>query len=39
MKNNRDEKFYDLVYEAWRSGRDPDSIDKDIYNDYLRGGN
>ena len=26
-------RFYDLVYDAWRSGRNPDAIDRDRYDD------
>ena len=26
-----DERFGDLVYEAWRSGRNPDLVDRDRY--------
>ena len=28
-----DDEFYDLVYEAWMSGRDPDAVDIDRYDD------
>ena len=32
MADERDRKrYYDLVYEAWMSGRDPDLIDRDQY--------
>ena len=36
----RDEQdaFYDLCYEAWRSGKNPDAISEDRYDDLLAQG-
>jgi len=28
-----DKKFYDLVYEAWMEGKDPDAVSIDRYDD------
>lgn len=33
-----DERFYDLVYEARRSGRDPDSLSVDKYDAWRASG-
>ena len=33
-----DDKFYDLCYEAWRNGRDPDMVSSDRYADLLARG-
>jgi len=30
--------FYDLVYDAWRSGKDPDAVSADLYEDYRNNG-
>ena len=30
-----DSEFYDLVYEAWRNGRNPDAVREDRFDDYL----
>lgn len=27
-------RFYDLVYDAWRSGRNPDSVSRDWFDDF-----
>lgn len=29
----RDSDFYDKVYDAWRSGYNPDSVSEDMYDD------
>ena len=29
-----DKEFYDLCYDAWWSGRNPDAVDMDRYNYY-----
>jgi hypothetical protein len=34
-RDNMDKEFYDLQYEAWRSGKNPDMVDPDKY-DNLR---
>ena len=28
-----DDEFYDLCYDAWRSGKNPDAVDPDAYDD------
>lgn len=37
-RQKEDERYYDLVYEAWRSGRDPDHVSRDRYADMLARG-
>ena len=32
------ENFYDKVYDAWRSGYNPDLVSEDLYDDYLSQG-
>lgn len=32
-KDEEDRAFYDAVYDAWRSGRNPDLVDRDRF-DY-----
>jgi len=29
-----EDEFYDLVYEAWRRGKDSDAVSMDSYDDY-----
>ena len=31
-------EFYDLVYDAWMSGKNPDLVSKDKYDDLLAQG-
>lgn len=33
-----DKEFYDNVYDAWRSGYNPDMVSEDLYDDYLSRG-
>lgn len=36
--SDRDKMYGDAVYEAWRSGRNPDAVDYDrMDDDYYRG--
>jgi len=35
MNRNEQEDFYDLVYDAWRNGKDPDAVNMDAFDDYL----
>lgn len=32
-RSEEDDRFYDLVYDAWRSGRDSDAVSRDRF-DY-----
>jgi len=38
MRHENDEAFNDLVYAAWRSGRDPDAVSRDAFDDRLAAG-
>jgi hypothetical protein len=38
MARNRSDEFYDVCYEVWRSGGNPDQIDRDRVDDYLYDG-
>ena len=33
-----DSAFYDKVYDAWRTGYNPDTVSVDLYDDYLSQG-
>ena len=33
-----EKEFYDLVYEAWMSGRNPDVVSEDRYDDLRAAG-
>ena len=33
-----DKEFYDLCYDAWRNGKDPDAVSIDRYDDRLADG-
>ena len=33
-----DDDFYDKVYDAWRSGYNPDMVSEDLYDDYISQG-
>lgn len=28
-----EDEFYDLVYDAWRQGKNPDLVSEDLYDD------
>jgi hypothetical protein len=34
MRDEDRTRFYDLCYDAWRSGRDPDAVSMDRYDDF-----
>jgi len=38
MKQEDENRFYDLVYDAWRFGRNPDNISADRYMDFRADG-
>lgn len=38
MRKDEQEAFYELVYDAWRSGKDPDAIDGDRFDYFLSQG-
>jgi len=38
MSRSEDERFDDLVYDAWRAGKNPDSVSRDRYDDRLAEG-
>ena len=31
--SRQDKEFYDLVYDVWRSGGNPDAVDRDRFED------
>lgn len=33
-----DDNFYDLVYDAWLNGENPDTVSEDAYDDMLSQG-
>lgn len=37
-RRDEDERFYDLVYDAWRAGKDYDAVSRDRFDDKLSDG-
>ena len=35
MRKDEQEAFYDLVYDAWRSGKNPDAVNEDRFDYFL----
>jgi len=35
--SRNDKEFYDLVYDVWRAGGNPDSVDRDRFEDKYEG--